>query len=103
MGRSIMLGLFMVCTYGGITMLILFGLCHDDRLTNTGEACMMSADAYIYIKGVWAGIQGLLAYPLVLISALNRKNLPPQDYQLFLQKQKQKLEDKKIEQIKTVY
>lgn len=90
--RSLALALLIVIIYGGTTLAILYGFCSHGAFLNSGEDCMISAHAYIFLKGTWAAVCGMIVYPLVLISAINRANLPPKDYAEFLRQQKIRVE-----------
>lgn len=88
--RSLVIALEAMVLLGGLTLLLLVvscesGLLETDPDTDNSATCQMTVNGFIAFKSMWAGVVGGLVMPFVYLGALNRKHLPEEVYENFVQ------------------
>ncbi len=74
---------FSVVYYGG-TLLLLATVCLAGGMGGEGNVCAVRCHIYPWIKGAWALVLAVAAWPNAFLGHLNKSNLPQDVYDLFL-------------------
>jgi len=85
--RAFLLACELLIFYVGLTAIVLALLCSNHVMDmDINGHCYIKIPEYIFIKSTWASGQAVMAYPIILLSALNRSHVPDDVYQQFLEK-----------------
>lgn len=89
--RALYIGIMYLALLGGLTLSIFAITCEAgawnyDPDSTSGATCQWEAKSYIIFKGFYAALVSISVCPIVYLSALNRRNLPEQVYEQFVQR-----------------
>jgi len=87
--RGTLLALLYMVLFLVPTLVVLSLLCSSGSLSlplNSSQ-CGMAVSPYYWFKGLWAGAQAAVAYPLILLGAVNKARIPEYLYDEFVVRQ----------------